>query len=204
MTDFSKAARSRALKARLLLVAGQTYADGPTYDWLREVIQTHPDAIGKLAGVRAIEVRRTSRMGNTFPELLLHLRDGGTRDCSWKACVYGKESDAVSRLKAMRESVRDQLDYVRQTATPSQTCEICRGALVGGAWHVDHADPSFASLSEQFLREMGCGLPLVPLATGGYTLADGYWREAWREYHWKASSLRVVHAVCNLRRGRAE
>jgi hypothetical protein len=196
----SKASALRELKARLMLLSGHIYTSGETYRWLLETIGRHPDAAEKLADVVGVEVRRTTRQGLTFPELTLRLSDDGTRDCSWKACVLGKEAEETILRKAMRHAVADQIAYTRERATANQCCWICNDLLRDGPRHVDHV-VSFETLATRFMG-VSCPLTAVALPNGGYTLADDEPTNHWREFHHTHAQLAVVHAACNLKRGR--
>ena len=198
----SKASAVRGLKARLMLLSGHTYTSGETYRWLLETIGRHPDAAEKLADVVGVEVRRTTRQGLTFPELTLRLSDGGTRDCSWKACVLGKEATGTILRKAMRHAVADQIAYKRDQATPYHGCWICNDLLRDAPRHVDHLVP-FETLALAFINRAE-PLSAVPLADGGYTLASDAVTEHWKTFHYNHAQLAVVHAACNLKRGRGE
>lgn len=198
----SKASAVRGLKARLMLLSGHTYTSGETYRWLLETIGRHPDAAEKLADVVGVEVRRTTRQGLTFPELTLHLSDGGTRDCSWKACVLGKEATGTILRKAMRHAVADQIAHKREQATATHGCWLCNDLLRDGPRHVDHIIP-FETLALAFINR-SAPLSTVPLVDGGYTLADDEPANEWREFHHTHAQLAVVHAACNLKRGRGE
>jgi hypothetical protein len=195
----SKASAVRGLKARLMLLSGHTYTSGEEYRWLIETIGRHPDAAEKLADVVGVKVRRTTRHALTFPELTLLLSDGRTRDCSWRACVLGKEAEGTIVRKAMRRAVADQIAYHRQQATPYHLCWICNDLLRDGPRHVDHVVP-FEMLALAFMRRFA-PLTAVALPDGGYTLSDDELTNQWREFHHANAQLAVVHASCNLKRG---
>lgn len=200
----SKSSKLAALRAKLLLMAPTRAAVGsPAFDELREIIERHPRAAEKLAGVERIDVTRREVAGNVYPELWLRTADGETRDCSWRACVLGASSDDLDVRRAMRFAVRDQIAAARDEAPPYATCYLCGNGLGDSIsdTHVDHVEP-FEDMATTFISWYGLPTSLVQLPQGGVDIPDGEWREHWRSYHYFLAELKVVHASCNLRRGR--
>jgi hypothetical protein len=102
----------------------------------------------------------------------------------------------------MRHAVSDQIAYKRDEATAYQCCWICNDLLRDGPRHVDHVVP-FETLAILFMNRFA-PLTAVALPDGGYTLADDEPTNDWREFHHTHAQLAVVHAACNLKRGRGE
>lgn len=200
----SKSSRLAALRARLLLMAPTRAAVGsPAFDELRAIIERHPRADEKLAGVVRIDVTRREVAGNVYPEVWLVTADGETRDCSWRACVLGASSRELDVRRAMRFSVRDQIAAARDEVRPYSRCYLC-GEQLGESLsdtHVDHVEP-FEDMASSFISWFGLPATLVELPEGGFDLPEGTWRDEWRGSHYFLADLKVVHAACNLRRGR--
>lgn len=173
-------------------------ADSPWYEYLNQMVQRHPMAPAKIGpGIKAFTVLKTTRMGNTYPELFIERVDGTTMDISWRKCEKGRDhSQALLFTSAMRIAVEEQIASFRKSVTAGNPCGFC-GRPVGPMAHIDHERP-FADILRAFMQ--GKNVPAVAGEDerGRRIISDGSFIAAWQAYHLEHASLRPAHPTCNL------
>jgi len=171
---------------------------------LFDAVERHPARDEKIgAGVARFLVRRNvknPRAAETWIERV----DGSRIDFSWRKCATGRATSVASKLRsALREAVRSQIDAFRWTADATR-CAMCDRKLDGDPGHVDHIIP-FETLVRDFLST--APPPPVAFDDGDACQAifrpdDATFAAAWVAFHARHAQLRLVHARCNLSRGR--
>jgi hypothetical protein len=180
---------------------------GTQLDFIKAVVACHPDAADKIGpGISAISVRANPYKQRGFWVTRV---DGTEIDISYQKCVNGAPSQRQAVHAAFREAVRGQinafrLSYFRTELHPR--CALTDEPLVmGPGAHVDHEDPTFVELADQFLDLCGAvdDIELVPGENGfGRRLKDAEILLQWSEYHECNARLRVVSKNANLTRKR--
>lgn len=132
--------------------------------------------------------------------------DGSTDDFSYRKCLSGELSHKAQVLKAMRWSIKDQIDDFRRAQFVVQTinCPLTRVALSNDrTTHVDHFNPTFAELAETYVEMVAGGFDAIVVKTTrnhpGPDLAEPHY-SAFSEYHRDRAQLRLVHRSANLAR----
>ena len=175
----------------------------PHFEELLAIIRCHPSP-AKVMDI--VDLQIVQNMLNHGAWEILMVRENGEReDVSWRACITGATASPVQKLKgAMRFAIDPQIkDYREKHST--YTCEECDGACAArGGSHIDHVI-HFEHLVTQFLR----GVMDIPTefedAYDGSHRCDFFpsaaeFRKAWVDYHQQHAVLRVLCAMCNLKR----
>lgn len=120
---------------------------------------------------------------------------------SYRTCVFGK-SYKRDLDRAMRRVIVSQLN-----PKSDGICEICtKPILANDVIHCDHVI-HFRKLRDQFLATWEGEVPTKFVTSknrGGeiaFELQDVRFEYAWIAFHRKNAVLRIVHSICNLKRG---
>jgi hypothetical protein len=78
--------------------------------------------------------------------------DGTTTEISWRICVSGKcKTDKALFMATLRECIYNQIKTFRDKSDLSY-CEECKCSLLEKPSHIDHHEPQFLQLVEDFLE----------------------------------------------------
>lgn len=120
---------------------------------------------------------------------------------SYRMCFRDLKNNKLTG--AMRHAIEDQLKIKEDPF-----CGICRLPL-DGIVHVDHIK-HFHKIRDEFLDqwqgEIPCEFNQSPQESHkvNFLLKDCRFKAAWQQWHKDHAKLRVVHAKCNMMRGRKE
>jgi hypothetical protein len=168
----------------------------------------HPQTAEKVGpGIAEIVVRPSGYGTRGF---WLRRVDGSTVDFSYLTALDGPPRPEANVRAALRWEIDDQIaifrDRHRQLAVHGLvTCELCGQLVAAEGAHVDHAAPTFHPLASRFAQATGGWTALTVECVGatGRRLVDRQLAQVWRLYHGHTARLRLVHAHCNLTRGRS-
>lgn len=186
----------------LFLHIGETsdLTGSPHAPFVMALLQRHPKADAKLAGLHHVELRRNG-MG---VGILLHYHDRDIDDISWRSCISGKPRSDKDRLHdALREAVQTQIDVFRSAHAGDTMCANCKSPLqwnVPGMVHVDHDTPTFVQLAQSFCAQARPDMAVVSHPHGLYRhrLTDDVVRHQWQAFHQQHARLQIVCCHCNL------
>lgn len=166
-----------------------------------------------VAGIARFERRLNSGQGYATPGFWLVRPDGTATDFSYIVAVEGRRkpqslelSDACRRAVAsdLASFMRARYDAV---GAPTISCPLTGALVLASEAHVDHDEPSFASIVLGFRRTQGWAEVVPPgvLTTGADAqtstmFADQAIAAQFREFHNRYARLRVVSAKANLAR----
>ena len=102
----------------------------------------------------------------------------------------------VNDLKALRQSVREQLQEFRDSYEPQQ-CEICG---VEDDLCADHLDPPFIEIANAFLSQFG-PIALEPYPGCCDRIADPDVEASWIAFHAQRAIYQLLCRSCNSRKG---
>ena len=170
-------------------------------DFLRDLLALHPDAEAKVgAGVKTFTVRQN--YGNTEGFWILRT-DGSNTDFSFKKCLFGASQEAKVR-SAMRHAVIGQIQEARDDAfglAVSILCPITNVEINRASCHIDHYEPSFLQLANEFAAESGGYDAILTEAADrniGRRFVDADLQNRWCDYHRGRARLRAVSKAANL------
>lgn len=145
-----KAAQAEVYAMRERFYNGTATAEDD--EFLRDLVALHPDAPDKVrAGIERFEVRKNM---NNFGFWIIRI-DGTETDFSFIKGLNGCGIEDLAR-SAMRNAVRDQLAPVREAAIATGACcPILGEPLTADNCHVDHEDPLFIEIADEFAAAEG-------------------------------------------------
>ncbi|MGD3112810.1 DCL family protein [Streptomyces sp. YGL11-2] len=183
--------------------AGSVVADRKDEEFLRDLLSLHPEYPDKAGpGVDQFTVDRTPH-GNIGFHVV---RADGTREVfSYLACLTHPDH-RTNVLGTMRLAVSAQIYSFRATnCTPGTPirCAITGETITWDDIHIDHEEPQFVDLAENFANDHG-GFEAIAVESRD-TAQRWHLRDheaEWQEYHERHATLRIVSKAANLARGR--
>jgi hypothetical protein len=175
--------------------------------FLWALVQRHPRASEIIGiGINHFFVEADAFGGQHFSVS----RVDGTRDhFSYLKCLRAPTiKEEVS--KALRWEVISQiLDFKNRSfgANSIVACALTGVSVSANSCHVDHYDPDFRVLRDQFMASKKLEFSDVRLAdveNGGKRLADRHLALEWWSYHARIAKLRITSIQANLNRSRSE
>lgn len=175
------------------------------FDYLFSLCQRHPNNIEKLKQCIDFCINRPALNSNGL-ELNIINNDGTTTEISWRKCVSGKSSTSKSKFNsALRYCISNQIKEFRNKSNIA-FCQECNCSLYQKCNHIDHFEPQFAQLVENFLENKSDVIipdkyNKTPKTFELYFLENDEWiGKLFEEYHLKNATLRVLCEKCNLTR----
>lgn len=175
--------------------------------WFERILSHHYQYAAKVGcGIRHLEVRINPAWSGPTRGLWIIRADGTEIDISWVVALSpGGRPDAKSCVsQAARCEIAPEIHAFHEHG-PVGDCPICGATMARGiGLHVDHLVP-FTMVLRDFLDFEGLDYSDVELEDKGL---EAWFKNRdlatrWREYHTLFADLRLVHASCNLSRGRA-
>lgn len=178
------------------------------FDALTSILLHHPTWKDRLVAIQAARVRQRDTA------LLLQIRTKSRWfSVSWRACILRKRkkrADArppeVKQLhEAMRTAVRTQLAAFRRGKRP--VCAFC--ATSGCKLHVDHSDPPFKVIRDEFLggrdrAEWPTRFGYGKRCASAFLPEHAAFKRAWQRYHARRAAFQLLCRDCNLRKGSSQ
>ncbi|MFE6891986.1 DCL family protein [Streptomyces sp. NPDC057694] len=176
-------------------------------EFLRHLLERHPEYdLKRGAGIAHFRIIAHTDHGRKSVGLALVRLDGQVADFSWNACLTPL-SHRTQVLAALRHAIDDQIAAVRSTILNSPRRPVCEvtGAPIPSAaeLHIDHAEPTFQALAEEFTDANGGveAFRILPDSGSGVTyieLEDKALEARWQEHHRERATLRPVLKRVNL------
>lgn len=186
----------RQVLYRYQLGASVAQAD---HEFVADLLRLHPDADRKGGvGIARFEVCRN---GGTRGFWVIRT-DGSETDFSYLECLRASSHQEKVR-GAMRSAIVEQRDQFRDQAFAAGvvTCAITGVLLTEANCHVDHFNPTFEQLADEFVVGEG-GYEAVDVVSEdgmiGSRLVDPQLQRRWQEFHGSRAQLRLVSAQANL------
>ncbi|MEU9646487.1 DUF3223 domain-containing protein [Streptomyces sp. NPDC048188] len=175
--------------------------------FLRLLLERHPEYdLKRGEGIAHFRVIAHTGYGRRSVGLALVRLDGEVSDFSWNACLTPL-SHRTQVLAAMRYAIADQVAVARNAALTSGqplACSVTGAPIPSAAeLHIDHADPTFLVLAEEFIAGNGGVdafriLPDAGSAVSYIELEDKMLERRWQEHHRERCVLRPVLKRVNL------
>lgn len=167
--------------------------------FVRALLMLHPRLAHTQAVERDLYVTCSKRGDKCFG--YWSNRKGAAIDFSWKECISPKPP--IDRFAhACRESVADDIIVFKRAfwaGKSSVKCPVSGERMYRSNSHVDHAEPTFAALVDQFISEQQIDLSTVTYR--GNHFAQEALSRKFREYHRQHATLAVISAFANLSKG---
>ena len=179
--------------------------DHPDYNFFVYLFKNHPEyEIKKGTGIDYFSIV-PSPMMNKYRQTMLTRLDGTKIDFSWVYCCQFKERTPKDNLiKSMRSAIRD--DIIKYKRSNSLICNDCKTKTEASHdYHVDHDNPSFQTLKDNFLQLTTKQIPTLFADCEKYHYAifkeaDIEFEKDWVIFHKKHCKLQILCKNCNLRK----
>lgn len=133
--------------------------------------------------------------------------DGSRETFSWKhCCEFKQRTNKQLLIQAMRQAVSEKTIDFKRKNKHNLICNICKTKDEKYSnYHVDHDEPSFKILSDDFLKHTKIECPTTFIHTPIFNTpmfnecSDDF-RDEWVNYHNSNCKLQILCASCNLRK----
>ncbi len=172
------------------------------FQFLMDFLSRHPDFTSKITGMERIDIQKNA-LGNGNEIIIVKQP---LNECiSWKIALNGKVPCADADLiQSLRNVVSEQVIAFRKDS-PEQKCEMCSSDDKLEVDHIHH----FHKLSTDFLSTRNYRPSKFSKMTDGtnrvcFHSSDKEFEDAWKEYHFKSATLRLLCRGCNSKRGKKD
>jgi len=175
-------------------------------EFLHKVLKHHYQYAAKVgAGVKHIEIRTNPSWNGPTRGLWFARTDDTAIDISWVVALQpeGKPTPKSHVTTAARYEIYPQI-HQHHAEGACGVCPLCSLVMARGAsLHVDHVT-QFDKILLEFLGDVGMTYDDIEVEDLGLDsrFADRELAIDWMAYHREVAKLRLVHAGCNLGRGR--
>jgi hypothetical protein len=180
--------------------------DHSQFNFFYNLIQNHPNCDDKKGNGIDYFYIQPNRLVKKYYQTMIKRLDGSDTDFSWVYCCQFKERTANdSLLRAMRTAIKDEAIKYKQKQS-LLICNFCKSENeLYENYHVDHHDPSFQTLKDDFLQWTN---KTIPSSFGdckiyNFTVfkdEDVDFENEWVDYHNKNCNLQILCRGCNLRK----
>ena len=143
-----------------------------------------------------------------YYQTMIKRLDGSEIDFSWVYCCKFKERTASDDLlRSMRTAIKDDIIKYKQKQS-KLICNFCKNENeVYENYNVDHHNPSFQTLKDNFLQLTKKQMPSSFGDCKVYKLTifkdeDEDFKNDWIEYHNKNCNFQILCRDCNLRKSK--
>jgi hypothetical protein len=180
-----------------------------TFKYLLNLGERHHNYEEKFERFIDFEIR-VDIMNKKGLALFIVNNDRTITEISWKKCITGKTTPIRDLfISSLRESIYPQISHYREN-TDLSYCRICDCSLIDKLIHIDHYEPQFAELINNFL-EIHNGL-VIPTKYDKNKITyhtkfkeqDEWIGDKFAKYHLEHATLRVLCESCNIKRPKAE
>jgi len=178
--------------------------DHDYYNFFLDLINNHPECEFKIGvGIIFFYIRINPLFKKNY-EIMIKRLDGSDIGFSWTYCCEFKErTSQFNLIKAMRYVIRE--DTIIFKKNNKLICNLCsKDNEVYENYHVDHNNPSFKLLKENFLKtQLEVPIYFDNCKITGYTIfkdVDEKFKRNWVEYHTTNCNLQILCRECNLKK----
>jgi len=176
------------------------------FSFFDNLIQNHPNCDDKKGiGIDYFYIEPNPLVRKHYQTMIKRL-DGSEIDFSWVYCCQFKERTTNDDLlRSMREAIKyDIINYKQKQG--KLICNFCKTENeLYENFHVDHHNPSFQTLKDNFLQLTKKHIPLSFGDCKIYNLTifkeeDEDFKNDWVDYHNKNCNFQILCRDCNLRK----
>jgi hypothetical protein len=178
----------------------------PHFNFFDNLLQNHPECDDKIGiGIDYFYIQPNPLVKKYYQTMITRL-DGSEIDFSWVYCCQFKERTTTDYLlMSMREAIKnDTIQYKLQQR--KLICAFCKTENERYEnYHVDHHNPSFKTLKDDFLRLTKKQIPSSFEDCKIYKLTifkdeDEDFKKSWVNYHNTYCNFQILCRDCNLRK----
>lgn len=165
------------------------------------LFKRHSDYPEKFEGLLDIKIRYNKRYKKQLECIISKVDEAEEAVSILNNCIRGKPVDQLH--SAMRTAIESQTLYFRNNN--KHICELCGSS---SHIHVDHFEPQFIDLKNNFLSI--CDIQTPKSFTHNNSNAkmfknkDKDFKNSWYNYHKKHAILRILCSKCNLVRKKSK
>lgn len=177
------------------------------YSFFVSLLNNHPNCLTKIgSGIDYFYIQPNPLIEKYF-QTMIKRTDGTNVDFSWVHCCQFKDKTDVDKLlRAMRYAIKD--DIIRFKKQSQLKCVQCQSEdELYEDFHVDHDNPSFKTLKDNFLQATDKLIPTSFTDCNKYKLTmftndsnSNAFKKEWIEYHNNHCNLQILCRDCNLRK----
>lgn len=179
------------------------------FSFLLSLCKRHPRYLEKLSKFSDFKIYKDALNKRALAIKIVN-NDNTYTEISWRTCVTGKHKNNKTLFNsALRQCISYQIKFYRDT-TDLSVCmnDECRTSLTDKTIHIDHAEPQFIKLVENFLEENKEKITEIP---NDYNKTEITFETLFKDkdewigrdfaiYHEENAKLRVLCEKCNLTR----
>lgn len=171
--------------------------------YFKSLCERHPHSSSKMRDCVDFRIGKDPFTQRGYGLSVIHA-DGSVKPISWRMCVTGKGKSTSTLFNAsLRHSVSDQIWAFKQRVDVS-SCVLCGCSLVCQPYHVDHDNPTFMALVQDFVVKNNVCIPSTYGKTCAYAPMfkpeDAWIGDLFAKHHETHATLRIVCVSCNLTR----
>lgn len=174
------------------------------YIFFENLIKNHSEYEEKKGcGVNYFYIRR-NKLNKKFYELIINRLDNTDIDISWVYCCQFKKRTITEDLtRAMREAVKEDIIKYKEEQK-LLICNYCKSTdEIYENFHVDHSEPSFKTLKDDFLKQTK---RVKPSSFGECKITnltifkdkDKDFKNEWVNFHNNNCNFQILCRKCNL------
>lgn len=182
------------------------YPKDHEYKLLEDLINNHPKSKDKIgSGIKCFRIQK-NHLNPKCLETIIERNDGSIIDFSWVKCSTSSSNSIIDNFKAaMRQYV--SVDIQKFKRDSEMKCVFCDHiGDVSSDFHVDHDNPSFKQLCEDFIK-LHPNYPKIfdddsNTHISIFKKEDKEYADRWRHYHNEKAKLQILCAPCNLQKSK--
>ena len=179
--------------------------DHEKYNFFSDLINNHPESKEKIGcGIDYFYIQENV-LTKRPTHMMIKRLDNTTIDFSWVyCCEFKKRPHARDLSNAMRYAISNDIkDFRNKSALICSYCKLDTGVELD--YHVDHDDPPFRKLKDDFLKENTLKIPTTFASHEYWFLTifredDKAFKNSWIDYHNKHCKLQILCKTCNLKK----
>ena len=176
------------------------------YEFFNDLIQNHPECDSKIGvGIDYFYIKPNPFVKKYFQTMIKRV-DGSEIDFSWVYCCKFKERTLSDHLiRSMRMAIKNDILEYKQKQT-KLICNFCQTENeLYEDFHVDHHNPSFKTIKNNFLQETTKSIPssfddCKIFKISIFKDEDKDFKNDWVDYHKKNCNFQILCRDCNLRK----
>lgn len=182
------------------------YKKKPMFDFFNDLIKNHPEYEDKIGVGINYFIIEPNPMVKKYYQMAIKRLDGTKMDFSWVYCCQFKERTKHEDLiRSMREAISPYTMEFKKNQT-KLICNYCESeGEPRDKYHVDHVEPSFSTISTNFLNETKL---IKPIVFGECKLnnltrfmkEDEEFEDAWVDYHNDVCTYQILCRSCNIKK----
>lgn len=176
------------------------------FDFFNALIKNHPKCDEKVGnGINFFYIQPNPLVKKYYQTMIKRL-DGSEIDFSWVYCCKFKERTVTEDLvKSMRTAIKDDVILYKQNQD-KLVCAFCKTEdEIYENYHVDHHNPSFKTIKDDFLNSTTKQVPLtfgdcIKYKLTEFKIDDEDFKNDWVNYHNNKCNYQILCRNCNLKK----